>query len=72
MRDVTISLAIMPSLSIKHDSIVICQWGVEAKCKASLNARRRDPPNASSRLTSFSVEGRESRALLRSSWHVHR
>ena len=58
-------------LSIKHDFIVICQWGVEAKRKASPNARRRDPPNASSRLTSFSV-GRESRALQRSSWHVHR
>ena len=29
-------------------------------------------PDASSRLTSFSVEGRGSRALLRSSWHVHR
>ena len=35
---------------------------MEAKRKASPNARRRDPPNASSRLTSFSVEGRESRA----------
>ena len=60
-RDATISLAITPSLSIKHDSIVICRWGVEAKRKASPNARRRDPPNASSRLTS--VEGRESRVL---------
>ena len=62
-RDATISLAITPSLSIKHDSIVICRWGVEAKLKVSPNARQRDPPNASSRLTSFSVEGRESRAL---------
>ena len=43
-RDATISLAITTSLSIKHDSIVICQWGVEAKHKASPNARRRDPP----------------------------
>ena len=30
-RNATISLAITPSLSIKHDSIVICRWGVEAK-----------------------------------------
>ena len=64
MRDATISLAITPSLSIKPDSIVICRWGVEAKRKVSPNTRRRDPPNASSRVTSFSVEGRESRALL--------
>ena len=55
-RDATISVAIRPSLSIKHDSIVICRWGVEAKRKASPNVRRRDP-NASSRLTNFSIEG---------------
>ena len=71
-RDATISLAITPSLPIKHDSIVICQWGMEAKREASLCARRRDAPDASGRLTSFSVEGRESRALPRSSWRVHR
>ena len=71
-RDATISLAITLSLSIKHDSIVICQWGVEAKREASPNARQRDPPNTSSRLTSFSVERRESGALPRSSWCVHR
>ena len=41
--------------------------GVEAKHEASPNARRRDTPDASGRLTSFSVdtvEGRESRVLL--------
>ena len=58
--------------SNKANSIVICRWGVEAKREASPNARRRDAPDASGRLTSFSVEGRESRALPRSSWHVHR
>ena len=36
------------------------------------STRRRDAPDASSRLTSFSVEGRGSRALPRSSWRVHR
>ena len=36
------------------------------------SARRRDAPDASGRLMSFSVEGRGSRALPRSSWHVHR
>ena len=66
MRDATISPAITPSLPIKHDSIVICRWGVEAKREASPNARRRDAPDASGRLTSFSVEGRESRVLPRS------
>ena len=35
---------------------------MEAKRKTSPNTRRRDPPNASSRLMSFSVEGLESRA----------
>ena len=40
MRDVTISLAITSSLPIKHDSIVICQWGVEAKCEAERYSRR--------------------------------
>ena len=29
--DATIFLAITPSLPIKHDPIVICRWGVEAK-----------------------------------------
>ena len=46
--------------------------GGEAKHKASLSARRRDAPDASGRLTSFSVEGRESSALPRSSWRIHR
>ena len=71
MRDATISLVITPSLLIKHDSIVICRWGVEAKRKASPNARWRDAPDASGRLTSFIVEGRESRALPRNSSRVH-
>ena len=62
-RDATISFAITPSLPTKHDSIVICQWGVEAKREASPNARQRDVADASSRLTSFSIERRESRAL---------
>ena len=66
-RDATISPAITPSLPIKHDAIVICRWGVEDKREASPNARRRDAPDASGRLTSFSVEGRESRVLPRSS-----
>ena len=63
MRDATISLTITPSLPIKHDSIVICRGGggggggVEANREASLNARQRDAPDASGRLTSFSVEG---------------
>ena len=71
-RDATISLMITPSLPMKHDSIVVCRWGVEAKREASPNARWRDAPDASGRLTSFSVEGRESRALPQSSWCVHR
>jgi len=70
--DVTISLVITPSLLIKHDPIVICQWGVEAKREASPCARRRDAPDASGRLTSISVEGRKSRVLPRSNWRVHR
>ena len=41
-------------------------WGGEE------SARRRDATNASGRLASFSVEGRGSRALLRSSWRFHR
>ena len=36
---------------------------MEAKHEASPSARQRDAPNASGRLTSFSVEGQESRAL---------
>ena len=49
----------MPSLPIKHDPIVIVGGGWRP------SARLRDAPNASGRLTSFSVKGRESRALLR-------
>ena len=67
-RDAIISLAITPSLPIKHDSLSVG----EAKHKASPNARRRDGLDASGRLTSFSVEGRESSALLQSTWRVHR
>ena len=63
MRDATISLVITPSLPIKHVSIVICRRWVEAKRKASPNTRWRDAPDTSGRLTSFSVEERESRSL---------
>ena len=49
---------------VKHDLIVGGGWGP--------SARRRDVPDASGRLTSFSVEGRGNRALPRSSWRVHR
>ena len=62
-RDATISLAITPSLPIKHDPIVICQWGVEAKREASPCMRRRDAPDASGRLTSFSIEGEKAFAV---------
>ena len=48
-----------------------CRWGLGAKCEVSLSVRRRDAPGATGRLTSFSVEGRESRVLLRSSWRAH-
>ena len=41
------------------------------RCRAK-NARRRDVPDVCGRLASFSVEGRGSRALPRSSWGVHR
>ena len=65
-RDATISLAITPSLPVpvKHDLIVGGVWGP--------SARRTDAPDATGRLTSFSVEGQRSRALSRSSWRVHR
>ena len=42
----------------------LCRWGP--------SSRRRDAPDATSRLTSFSVEGRGSRALPWSSGHVYR
>ena len=57
-------LSIMPSLLVKHHLIVGEGWGP--------SARRRNPPDASGRLTSFNVEGRGSRALPQSSWCVHR
>ena len=50
-RDATISLAITLSFPIKHDSIFIVGGGWRP------SARRRNAPNASGRLTSFSVEG---------------
>ena len=37
--------------------------GGGAECKASPNARRRDAPDTSGRLTSFSIEGREAGCL---------
>ena len=73
--DAIISLAITPSLPMSTRPRVqrrLVLGGGQAKHKALPNARRRDAPDASGRLTSFSVEGRESRALPRSSWHVHR
>ena len=51
MQDATISLAITSFL--KHDLIVGGGWRP--------SARWRDAPDASGRLTSFSVEGRKSR-----------
>ena len=48
-RDATISLVITPSLPVKHDLIVGGGWAP--------SARRRDAPDASRRLTSFSIEG---------------
>ena len=67
-RDVTISLAITPSLpSMKPFS-----EGVGAKRGASLSLRQRDAPETRGRLTSFSIEERGSRTLRRSSWCVHR
>ena len=64
--DATISFAITPSLPVpvKHDLTVGGLWGPSAK--------PRDAPDATGRLTSFSVEGRGSRALPRGSWRVHR
>ena len=64
MWDATISLAITPSLLVKHDLIVDGGWGP--------SMRRTDAVDASSRLTNFSVERRRNRALPRSSGHVHR
>ena len=59
------SLAITPSLPVKHDLIVGGGWGP--------SVRRRNAPDAIAvGLTSFSVEGRGSRALPQSSWRVHR
>ena len=55
MWDVTISLAIMPSLPVKHDLIVTGGWGP--------SARWRDAPDTSSRLTSFSIEARGSEVI---------
>ena len=54
-RDATISLTITSSLLVKHELIVGGEWGP--------SARQRDAPDASGRLTSFSVEGQGSRAL---------
>ena len=53
--DATISLAITPSLPVKHDLIVDGGWGP--------SARWTDAHDASGRLTNFRVERRRSRAL---------
>ena len=60
-QDATISLVIMPSLPVpvKHGLIVDGGWGP--------SARQRDAPDASGKLTSFSIEGRVSRELPQSS-----
>ena len=58
-RDVTIFFMITPSLPVKYDLIV--GGGVEP------SARQRDAPDASGKLTSFSIEGRVSRELPQSS-----
>jgi len=62
--DATISLAITPSLPVKHNLIVNGKWGP--------SARRTDALDASGRLTNLSVERRRNMALPRSSGHVHR
>ena len=49
-RDVTISLAIRPSLPVKLDLNV---GEVEAKHEGLLSARRRDVPDTTGRLMSF-------------------
>ena len=54
--------ALLP-VPVKHDLIVSGGWGP--------NARRRDAPDASGRLVSFSVEGWGSRELPQRSWRVH-
>ena len=51
MRDATISLAIMPSIPVKHDLVVGRGWGP--------SMRRRDALDASGRLMSVSIEGEE-------------
>ena len=60
MQDATVSLVITPSLPVKHDLIVSGGGGGEVRP----SMRRRDAPDASGRLMSFSVEGRENRLLL--------
>ena len=53
-----------PPKWVKHDLTVGGGWGP--------SARQRDAPDASGKLTSFSVEGRGRRALPQSSWRVYR
>ena len=55
---------------VKYDLIV--SGGVGAKREALPSAKRRDAPDATGRVTSFSVEGRGSRVLSQSSWRVCR
>ena len=55
----------VPHNCVKRDLIVGEGWG------RARNMRRREIPNASGRLVSFSVEGRGSRVLPQSSWRVH-
>ena len=58
--DATISLVITPSLSVGR-AWPHCRWEVGAKRETSPSARRRDAPDVTSRLTSFSIEGWGSR-----------
>ena len=73
MQDATISVAITPFLPGMKSLSVGCGSQVQgvAECEAWAEPRR-DALDASSRLTSFSVEERGNRALPQSSWHVHR
>ena len=63
-RDATFSLAITPSLDREMFSGFVDAGFVLA--------RLRNAPDASGRLASFSIEGRGSRTIPRSSWRVHR
>ena len=54
---------------VTHSNIL--GLGTERRTPGVEHQAKRDAPNTSGRLASFSSEGQESRALLRSSWCVH-